>query len=162
MWVMARPRKDEAFKDISCPNPTCEAHGLLGGKNITGNGKTSKGVRRYWCKACKSSFNAASGTFVDGLKSKAAIVFEALGLLIDGRSTAEAARRVGVRDTTVKDWMLRFDPGDQFFSDWYFLLTSFQRMRLALLQAQLKGERPAYATEIDAIEADAERFEEEP
>ncbi|MEX2536365.1 MAG: hypothetical protein WD273_12285 [Trueperaceae bacterium] len=155
---MARPRNTDALKNVFCPNKECADYGLKGGKNLKGNGKTKRGVQRYYCKTCRTSFNARTGTFANGLKTPAHVVQSALGRVADGVPPAAAARQLGLSSETVREWVKGFDPTDPFFRDWLNFLDGFERARLELLAFELRNERPPFIVESDRITEEDRRL----
>ena len=77
-----------------------------GGSNVVRWG-TAGGLPRYRCKACARPFNALTETPLAKLRMKEKWATQA-NAMIDGVSTAKAARRCGVHYTTAFRWRHRF------------------------------------------------------
>ena len=77
-----------------------------GADEIVGWGR-SHGLPRYRCKACKRTFNAATGTGMARLRKKDRWLDQAQAM-IEGLSLAKAAERCGVHPTTAYRWRHRF------------------------------------------------------
>ena len=68
---------------------------------------TARGLRRYQCKACKKTFNAATGTALQGLHKKDSwLTFG--GCLADGLTVQESANRCNLKVSTAYQWRHRF------------------------------------------------------
>jgi transposase-like protein len=67
----------------------------------------SHGLPRYRCKACKRTFNAATGTAMARLRKKDRWLDQAQAM-IESVSLAKAAERCGVHPTTAYRWRHRF------------------------------------------------------
>jgi transposase-like protein len=64
------------------------------------------GLRRYRCRSCKATFNAATGTPLANLKLRAKLA--AYGqAMVEGLSLRKAAKRCGINLTTAFDWRHR-------------------------------------------------------
>ena len=67
----------------------------------------ARGLRRYQCKACKKTFNAASGTVLQGLHKKGRwLTFG--DCLTDGATVWESSKRCNFAVTTAFRWRHRF------------------------------------------------------
>ena len=67
----------------------------------------ARGLRRYQCKACKKTFNAATGTALQGLHKKGRwLTFG--DCLADGATVRESAARCNFAVTTAFRWRFRF------------------------------------------------------
>src|SRR5574337_1468573 len=77
-----------------------------GADEIVGWGR-SHGLPRYRCKACRRTFNAATGTGMARLRKKDRW-FDQAQAMIEGVSLAKAAERCGVHPTTAYRWRHRF------------------------------------------------------
>jgi transposase-like protein len=83
---------------LGCPH--CAHHELV-------RWGQASGLPRYRCKACLRTFNALTKTPLAKLRLKDRWATQA-SALIDGVSTAKAAQRCGVHDTTAFRWRHRF------------------------------------------------------
>ena len=77
-----------------------------GADEIVGWGR-SHGLPRYRCKACRRTFNAATGTGMARLRKKDRWLDQAQAM-IEGVSLAKAAERCRVHPTTAYRWRHRF------------------------------------------------------
>ena len=67
----------------------------------------ARGLRRYQCKACKKTFNAATGTAIQGLHNKGrCLTFGEC--LTDGLTVRESAERCNFAVSTAFRWRHRF------------------------------------------------------
>ncbi len=85
-------------EDRTCPR--CNTKGAVS------RGK-ARGLRRYYCKGCRRTFNALTGTPLSGLglKKKWLAFSEALA---DGDTIHESAERCGINPSTAFRWRHRF------------------------------------------------------
>ena len=129
---------------IGCPH--CES------RDIVRWGQASA-LPRHRCKACRRTFNALTKTPLAGLRMKDKWATQAAAM-IDGVSTAKAAKRCGVHYTTAFRWRHRFldalasdkprtltgiVEGDE-----TFILESFKGRRSAMpRKARKRGGKPA-------------------
>ena len=67
----------------------------------------ARGLRRYPCKGCKRTFNAATGTPLSGLHRKERWLTFGLSLA-EGETVRESARRCGLGVNTAFRWRHRF------------------------------------------------------
>lgn len=85
-------------QDRKCPH--CDASGAVS------RGK-ARGLRRYQCKSCNKTFNAATGRALQGLHNKDRwLAFE--GCLADGLPLRASAKRCDFAVSTAFRWRHRF------------------------------------------------------
>ncbi len=90
--------EDSVGEDRRCPH--CGTPGAIS------RGK-ARGLRRYQCKGCRKTFNAATGTPLSGLHRKDKwLAFGAC--LADGLTVRASAERCGVAIHTALRWRHRF------------------------------------------------------
>src|SRR5260370_34335657 len=83
---MSEPTKKEAGSLPPCPNPDCrESHVVRNGSH--------RGRARYHCRSCKTYFGDTQGTPMYGLKTPAAVVAQAL-LIVMRRGSLRAAEEI--------------------------------------------------------------------
>ena len=80
--------------------PHCDTLGAVS------RGKT-RGLRRYQCKACKKTFNAATGTALQGVHKKERWLTYG-ECLADGLTIRESAERCNIAVSTAFYWRHRF------------------------------------------------------
>ena len=83
---------------VGCPH--CD------GRDVVRWGQSAD-LPRYRCKTCRRTFNALTKTPLAGLRHKEKWATQA-GAMIEGVSTAKAAKRCGVHYTTAFRWRHRF------------------------------------------------------
>ena len=85
-------------EDRRCPH--------CGTPDAVSRGK-ARGLRRYQCKGCKRTFNAATGTPLSGLHRKERWLSFGMSLA-EGETVRESARRCGLGVNTAFRWRHRF------------------------------------------------------
>jgi transposase-like protein len=73
---------------------------------VVGNG-TTKGKRRWLCRACGRTFGATTGTPLAGLKTDAAKVARALLAVLRRGSLRAAEEQTGHKYETIAGWLRR-------------------------------------------------------
>src|SRR5258708_37363812 len=97
---MSEPTKKEAGSLPPCPNPDCRE--WEGGRN-----GRERGRARDECRSCKSYFGDTQGTPMYGLKTPAAVVAQAL-LIVMRRGSLRAAEEItGHKYETISVWLKR-------------------------------------------------------
>lgn len=112
------PEQREALaKSLAADSETAETTALIEARfadkatcpHCQGDGQKwgfSAGLRRYRCRACKTTFNALTGTPLASLKKRQKLA--AYGqAMVDGLSLRKAAKRVGINLSTAFDWRHR-------------------------------------------------------
>jgi transposase-like protein len=77
-----------------------------GGEDVVRNG-SNRGLQRYLCRACKRSFNVATGTPLSRLRNKGLFLQQA-ECLAKGLTIRQAAEALGVSVSTAFRWRHRF------------------------------------------------------
>lgn len=97
---MQEPGKKAKVSLPPCPNPNCrESHVVRNGSH--------RGRQRYCCRTCQTYFGETQGTPLDGLKTPAAEVAQAL-LIVMRRGSLRAAEEItGHKYETISRWLQR-------------------------------------------------------
>ena len=97
---MNQPERKEQTSLPHCPNPNCSQ------SRVVRNG-SHRGRQRYQCRSCKTYFGETQGTPMDGLKTPAAEVAQAL-LIVMRRGSLRAAEEItGHKYETISIWLKR-------------------------------------------------------
>ena len=97
---MKEPERKEQTSVPPCPNPNCP------GSHVVRNG-SHRGRARYHCRSCKTYFGDTQGTPMYGLKTPAAVVAQAL-LIVMRRGSLRAAEEItGHKYETISVWLKR-------------------------------------------------------
>jgi transposase-like protein len=92
-----------------CPNEACSDYGRLqigqSQANIRKFGKTRKGVQRYQCKSCGSTFTATTGTIFFRKRTAEHELLETLALLAEGNRISSLSRVKGFKEDTILTWL---------------------------------------------------------
>ena len=98
-----------------CPNDGCPDYGLPKAnpklqngqtqQNIIKAGKTKKGVQRYQCKTCHSTFTETTGTLFFRKRTPEHDILETLALLAEGSRISSLARAKGFKEDTILAWL---------------------------------------------------------
>lgn len=89
-----------------CPNKECHLYASvdeLG--NIIKFGKSKRGVQRYQCKGCKTTFTATRGTLFYGKHTPVKDILETLALLAEGVRISSLSRAKGFKEDTILRWL---------------------------------------------------------
>jgi len=89
---------------VICQNDGCPAKGRPG-SHIRRYGKTRKGIQRYQCKVCKSTFTQTKGSFFYNLHTPAEVVIECLGMVADYQTMSSIRRKMEIKEDTLISWM---------------------------------------------------------
>jgi transposase-like protein len=80
--------------------------------NIIKFGRSNRGVQRYRCKSCKSTFAATRGTLVYRKRTAVKdIILETLALLAEGVRISSLSRAKGFKEDTILSWLCAKPPG---------------------------------------------------
>ena len=85
------------FKDQGVDCPHCQSH------SIVANGKSPKGVQRYWCQDCGKHFSETTGTPIAWLKKKDRWATY-LHCMLSGYSLRKSSEETGICLQTSFDW----------------------------------------------------------
>ncbi len=107
---MIKKKRSNKFSDISCTNKSCRNFDVPGLGNIISNGTyhIQDGiVRKFFCRTCKKSFCDRTRTAFYDLRTKEKLFFDALTLIIKGKSIRSVARDLDTTLDTVRSWLAR-------------------------------------------------------
>jgi transposase-like protein len=92
-----------------CPNATCADYGKRhdgpAPQTIIKTGRTKKGVQRYQCKTCGSTFTETTGTLFFRKRTPEHAIVETLALLAEGSRISSLARAKGFKEDTILAWL---------------------------------------------------------
>ena len=88
-----------------CLNEICRDYQKVNAGNMIKNGKTDKGVQRYFCKTCKQSFTETKGTMFYRCRHTEEEIVECMAMLGDRSSLAAIHRIKGIKEETVCQWL---------------------------------------------------------
>ena len=88
-----------------CPNEDCEDYGQTGRGNLRKFGKTEKGIQRYECKTCRSTFVETKGTIFYRRRTGAVDIIESLAMLAEGTRISSISRVKGFKEDTILEWL---------------------------------------------------------
>lgn len=88
-----------------CPNEACGCYEDLRHAHIIRYGKTSKGMQRYRCQHCGSTFVETKGTLFYGKQSPRRDILEALAMLAEGMRISSISRVKGFKEDTILGWL---------------------------------------------------------
>ena len=89
---------------IVCQNDGCPNKGQPGA-HIRRYGKTRKGIQRYQCRVCKSTFTQTKGSFFYNLHTPSEVVIECLAMVANYQTLSSVRRKMGVKEDTLISWM---------------------------------------------------------
>lgn len=93
------------FPSSFCHNPDCPDYGRVNHGNVRKFGFTRKGIQRYQCKTCGTTFTEFKGTVLHGRHHSLDVIVECLKLLAERNSLAAIHRVKGIKEETVMDWL---------------------------------------------------------
>jgi len=88
-----------------CWNEACEDYKKVNHGNMIRNGKTDKGIQRYFCKTCKKSFTETKGTMFYRCRHTEEEIVECMAMVGDRNSLASIHRIKGIKEETVIKWL---------------------------------------------------------
>ncbi len=91
-----------------CPKEACPDHGKLQDdqqRNIKKIGKTKKGVQRFQCKTCLSTFAETTGTIFFRKRATEQEILQVLTLLAEGNRISGVSRITGHKEDTILAWL---------------------------------------------------------
>lgn len=88
-----------------CPNRECSHYASVDGANIIKFGKSKRGVQRYQCKICKTTFAATRGTLFYRKHAPLKDILETLALLAEGVRISSLSRAKGFKEDTILRWL---------------------------------------------------------
>ena len=107
---MIKKERSKQFSEKACTNKSCRNFDVPGLGNVIGNGTyhIQDGiVRKFFCRTCKKSFCDRSRTAFYDLRTKDNKFFDALALIIKGRSLRSIAHELDTTLDTVRSWLTR-------------------------------------------------------
>ncbi len=85
-----------------CPNKECRHYARVDEGNIIKFGRSKRGVQRYRCKSCKSTFAATRGTLFYRKRTAVKDILETtLALLAEGVRISSLSRAKGFKEDTI-------------------------------------------------------------
>lgn len=91
-----------------CPNEACPDYGKLQSghqQHIKKIGRTPRGVQRYQCKTCHSTFTETTGTIFFRKRTPEHEILETLALLAEGSRISSLSRAKGFKEDTILAWL---------------------------------------------------------
>jgi transposase-like protein len=91
-----------------CPNKACPDYGKLQSgqqQNLEKFGKTRKGVQRFRCRTCRSTFTETTGTIFYRKRTAEHEILETLALLAEGSRISSLTRAKGFKEDTILAWL---------------------------------------------------------
>lgn len=101
---MTQVQELSQITSIVCQNIDCPRNGQAG-SHIRRYGKTRKGIQRYQCKVCKSTFTQTKGSFFYNLHTSPEIVVECLAMVANYQTMSSIRRQKGVKEDTLIAWL---------------------------------------------------------
>jgi len=102
---MAEEEKRLALAGTFCPNKECHHYARVEEGNIIKFGRSKRGVQRYRCKSCKSTFTATRGTLFYRKRTAVKDILETLALLAEGVRISSLSRAKGFKEDTILSWL---------------------------------------------------------
>jgi transposase-like protein len=103
-FIVERVKEIDELTFITCQNTACSRSGQSG-SHIRRYGKTRRGIQRYQCKVCKSTFTQTKGSFFYNLHTPAEVVIECLAMVANYQTNASIRRKMGVKEDTLIGWL---------------------------------------------------------
>jgi transposase-like protein len=88
-----------------CPNEECQLYAKVDHDNLIKFGKTKRGVQRYRCKRCQTTFAATRGTLFYRKHVPTKDILETLALLAEGVRISSLSRAKGFKEDTILRWL---------------------------------------------------------
>lgn len=88
-----------------CPNSECPLHASVDEANIIKFGTSKRGVQRYRCKSCQTTFAATRGTLFYRKHAEGKDILETLALLAEGVRISSLSRAKGFKEDTILRWL---------------------------------------------------------
>lgn len=102
-WV--KEREGLASAGTFCPNNECRLHAKVDEGNLIKYGKTKRGVQRYRCKCCQTTFAATRSTLFYRKHVPTKDILETLALLAEGVRISSLSRAKGFKEDTISRWL---------------------------------------------------------
>jgi transposase-like protein len=88
-----------------CPKEECQHHAKVEAGNLIKFGKSKRGVQRYHCKSCGTTFTATRGTLFYRKRTPVKDILETLALLGEGVRISSLSRAKGFKEDTILSWL---------------------------------------------------------
>ena len=88
-----------------CPEEGCLHYAKVDEGNIIKFGKSKRGVQRYRCKSCQTTFSATRGTLFYRKHAPLKDILETLALLAEGVRISSLSRAKGFKEDTILRWL---------------------------------------------------------
>jgi transposase-like protein len=88
-----------------CPNKECHLYAKVDEANIIKFAKSKRGVQRYRCKGCATTFTATRGTLFYRKHTPVKDILETLALLAEGVRISSPSRAKGFKEDTILSWL---------------------------------------------------------
>ena len=88
-----------------CPDEECQFYAKVDEANIIKFGKSKRGVQRYRCKSCGTTFAATRGTLFYRKHAPVKDILVTLALLAEGVRISSLSRAKGFKEDTILRWL---------------------------------------------------------
>ncbi len=88
-----------------CPNEGCRHYAAVDKGNLIKFGKSNRGVQRYRCKSCTTTFAATRGTLFYRKHTPLKDILETLALVAEGVRISSLSRAKGFKEDTILRWL---------------------------------------------------------
>src|SRR5215211_5164209 len=88
-----------------CPDEECDHYAKVDEGNIIKYGRSKRGVQRYRCKGCSTTFAATRGTLFYRKHAPVKDILETLALLAEGVRISSLSRAKGFKEDTILRWL---------------------------------------------------------
>jgi transposase-like protein len=104
---MERKTMEERLTSVGtfCPEEGCLHYAKVDEGNIIKFGKSKRGVQRYRCKSCQTTFSATRGTLFYRKHAPLKDILETLALLAEGVRISSLSRAKGFKEDTILRWL---------------------------------------------------------
>lgn len=104
---MEKMKKPEGLASAGtfCPNEKCHRYAEVEAGNIIKFGRSKRGVQRYQCKSCRTTFTATRGTLFYRKHTPVEDILETLALLAEGARISSLSRAKGFKEDTILSWL---------------------------------------------------------
>jgi transposase-like protein len=104
---MERMKEQEGLASVGtfCPNEECRHYAKVDEGNLIKFGKSKRGVQRYRCKSCTTTFTATRGTLFYRKHTPLKDILETLALLAEGVRISSLSRAKGFKEDTILRWL---------------------------------------------------------
>ena len=94
-----------ALAGTFCPEEGCHHYAKVDEGNIIKYGRSKRGVQRYRCKSCATTFAATRGTLFYRKHAPVKDILETLALLAEGVRISSLSRAKGFKEDTILRWL---------------------------------------------------------